>query len=219
VNAGQTCIAPNVVLVPESRKDELVDALARNVNEFFGPDPKKSPDYARIVNTRHFDRIASYLEHGRVVAGGDWDREQLYFAPTLVVDVPLSSPLMNEEIFGPILPIVPYRGIDEAIALARRSPDPLALYVFSNRPEVSDRMLREIPSGGAAVNDALLQFMNPRLPFGGRGASGMGHYHGRFGFELFSHRKAVVEGSRLVDWPLRYPPYAGKLAWIRKLLG
>jgi aldehyde dehydrogenase (NAD+) len=218
VNAGQTCIAPNVVLAPESRKDELVAALARNLEEFFGADPKASPDYARIVNERHFDRLVSYLEHGRVVVGGGHDRGERYIAPTVLVDAQPSSPPVVEEIFGPILPVLAYRSLDEALDFAKRSKDPLALYVFSNRPEVQERVLREVPSGGAAVNEALLHFMNPRLPFGGRGASGTGHYHGRFGFELFSHRKAVVEGSRL-DLPIRYPPYRGKLAWVRKLLG
>jgi acyl-CoA reductase-like NAD-dependent aldehyde dehydrogenase len=218
MNAGQTCIAPNVLLVHESRKEALVAEIAKNVARFFGDDPGQSPDFARIVNARHFDRLSSYLEHGRTAFGGGRDRERLYLAPTALVDVAPSSPPLEEEIFGPILPVVSYRSLEEAIDFARRAPDPLALYVFSRRPEIQERVLREIPSGGAAVNDLMLQFMNPRLPFGGRGRSGSGHYHGRFGFELFSHRKAVVQGTRL-DIPLRYPPYAGKLRWLRKLLG
>jgi aldehyde dehydrogenase (NAD+) len=219
MNAGQTCIAPNLLLAPERHKETLVAEIAKNVVGFFGDDPRRSPDYARIVNARHFDRLSSYLEHGRAAFGGGGDRESLYLAPTALEDVAPSSPPLEEEIFGPILPVVTYRSLDEAIDFARRAPDPLALYVFSRRPEIQERVLREIPSGGAAVNDLMLQFMNPRLPFGGRGQSGFGHYHGRFGFELFSHRRAVVEGARLVDIKLRYPPYAGKLKWLRRLLG
>jgi aldehyde dehydrogenase (NAD+) len=218
MNAGQTCIAPDYVLVPERRKDELVSGIAANVGRFFGEDPRLSKDYGRIVSPRHLDRLTSYLEHGRVTLGGERDRDALYLAPTLLEDASPGSPPLEEEIFGPILPIVTYRALDEAIEIANRHPDPLALYVFSNRKDIQSRVLRQVPSGGAAVNDLVMQFMNPRLPFGGRGMSGIGAYHGRFGFELFSHRKAVVQGSRLLDIPIRYPPYRGKLRWLKKLL-
>lgn len=218
MNAGQTCIAPDYALVPEDKKDQLVAEIAANVSRFFGKDPRESKDYGRIVSARHFDRVSAHLEHGRVTLGGMRDREGLYLAPTVLEDAPPGSPPREEEVFGPILPIVVYREIEEAIEIANRHPDPLALYVFSNRKGASRRFLREIPSGSAAVNDLVLQFMNPALPFGGRGASGAGQYHGRFGFELFSHRKAVVEGSRLLDIPIRYPPYDGKLRWLKKLL-
>jgi aldehyde dehydrogenase (NAD+) len=218
MNAGQTCIAPDYALVPEDRKDELVREIAANVSRFFGEDPRGSKDYGRIVAARHFDRLSIHLEHGRITFGGGRDRDSLYLAPTILEDAPHGSPPREEEVFGPILPIVVYREIEEAIEIANRHPDPLALYVFSSRKEVRNRLLREVPSGSAAVNDLVLQFMNPRLPFGGRGASGVGQYHGRFGFELFSHRKAVVQGSTLLDIPLRYPPYRGKLKWLKKLL-
>jgi aldehyde dehydrogenase (NAD+) len=218
MNAGQTCIAPDHLLVPERLKDEMVSAIATNVARFFGADPRRSRDYGRIVSPRHFDRLASHLDHGRITVGGDRDREELYIAPTVLEDAPIGSPPREEEIFGPILPVVPYRDLDEAIAIAKRHPEPLALYVFSNRAEVQRRVLREIPSGGAAVNELVMHFMNPRLPFGGRGSSGVGEYHGRFGFELFSHKRAVVTGSRLVDIPIRYPPYRGKLWWLKRLL-
>jgi acyl-CoA reductase-like NAD-dependent aldehyde dehydrogenase len=217
MNAGQTCVAPDYVLVPETHRAGLVCAIEDNVARFFGPDPSRSPDYGRIVSERHFDRLVSYLDCGRIAWGGRKDRERLHLAPTLLEGAPPDSPPLSEEIFGPILPLVTYRSLDEAIAFARRHPHPLALYLFSSRDSVRRRVLREIPSGGAAVNDVILQFMNPRLPFGGRGTSGIGHYHGRFGFELLSHRKGVVEGSSL-DIPLRYPPYEGKLRWIRKIL-
>jgi aldehyde dehydrogenase (NAD+) len=218
MNAGQTCIAPDYVLVPERAKDPLVSGIAANVGRFFGEDPRRSPDYGRIVSPRHFDRLSSYLEHGRVTVGGARERDELYLAPTVLEDAAVGSPPREEEIFGPILPIVGYRDLDEAIEIANRHRDPLALYVFSNRKDVQSRVLREVPSGGAAVNELVMQFMNPRLPFGGRGTSGVGEYHGRFGFELFSHRKAVVRGSRFFDIPIRYPPYRGKLRWLKKLL-
>jgi len=218
MNAGQTCIAPDTLLVSERQKDELVSAIAANVLRFFGEDPRRSQDYGRIVSPRHFDRLAAHLEHGRITVGGERDRDGLYIAPTVLEDAAPGSPPLEEEIFGPILPVVTFRDLDQAIEIANRHPDPLALYVFSNRTDVQRRVLRAVPSGGAAVNDLVMQFMNPRLPFGGRGMAGVGEYHGRFGFELFSHKKAVVQGSRLLDIPIRYPPYRGKLRWLKKLL-
>jgi aldehyde dehydrogenase (NAD+) len=218
MNAGQTCVAPDYVLVAEERKKDLVEGIEANVTRFFGKDPRKSGDYGRIVSSRHFDRLTAHLEHGRIVLGGERNRDELYLAPTVLEDAPQGSPPREEEIFGPILPVVVYRELDEAIDIANRHADPLALYVFSNRKEVAKRILSAVPSGGAAVNELVLQFMNPCLPFGGRGASGVGHYHGRFGFELFSHRKAVVQGSRFLDIPIRYPPYGGKLKWLKRLL-
>ena len=216
-NAGQTCLAPDYVLVPARLKDELVSRIQASVRRFFGESPKASPDFARIVNHRHFDRITGYLDEGRVVFGGESDRNERYIAPTILDELPSDAKALSEEIFGPVLPIVPYDGLDEAIELTRRHPDPLALYFFSKDRAHQERVLNEIPFGGGAVNDALVHFSNPELPFGGRGPSGVGSYHGRFGFERFSHRKSVVDGATIFDPPLRYPPYSGKLRWLRKL--
>jgi aldehyde dehydrogenase (NAD+) len=217
-NAGQTCIAPDYVLVPVGLKDDLVSRIQSNVVRFFGDAPQSSADFARIVNHRHFDRILGYLDQGRIVVGGDSDRAQRYIAPTLVDELPPGAKALSEEIFGPVLPIVSYESLDEAIAFTQRHPDPLAVYVFSKNRDTQERILAEVPFGGGAINDALIQFSNPELPFGGRGPSGVGSYHGRFGFERFSHRKSIVEGSTLFDPPLRYPPYSGKLRWLRKLV-
>lgn len=217
-NAGQTCLAPDYVLVPTPLKDELVSRIRSTTQHFFGESPKASPDFARIVNHRHFDRLVSYLDEGDVVFGGETDRDARYIAPTLIEGLPPDAKALSEEIFGPILPIVPYDGLDEAIAFTRRHPDPLALYFFSSNRDHQERVLTEIPFGGGAVNDALVHFSNPELPFGGRGPSGVGSYHGRFSFERFSHRKSVVDGATLFDPPLRYPPYSGKLRWLRKLV-
>lgn len=217
-NAGQTCLAPDYLLVPTALKDELVSRIRANVEHFFGKKPQSSPDYGRIVNHRHFDRIRGYLDEGRVLLGGEHDRDQRYIAPTLLDELPSDAKALTEEVFGPVLPIVPYDGLDEAIEIARHHPDPLALYVFSKIPDHQERVLTEIPFGGGAINDALIHFSNPELPFGGRGTSGTGSYHGRFGFERFSHKKSIVEGATLIDPPLRYPPYSGKLRWLRKLV-
>lgn len=217
-NAGQTCLAPDYVLVPAGLKDELVSRIRANVTHFFGDKPQSSPDFGRIINHRHFDRIRSYLDDGRVVLGGEHDRDQRYIAPTLLDDLPPEAKALTEEVFGPILPLVPYESLDEAIEITRRHPDPLALYLFSKNPEHQEKVLAEVPFGGGAINDTLIHFSNPELPFGGRGPSGIGSYHGRFGFERFSHKKAIVEGATLIDPPLRYPPYSGKLRWLRKLV-
>lgn len=218
-NAGQSCIAPDYVLVSSKRAAELVAEIQASVRRFFGEEPQDSPDYARIVNERHFARLSAYLGEGRIAFGGQTDREGLYVAPTALVDVPERASVLDEEIFGPILPIVPYESLDEAIRLVGRHPDPLALYVFSRRPDTVERVLREVPSGGVSVNDTLIHFSSSTLPFGGRGASGTGRYHGRFGFETFSHQRAVVRGATLFDPPLRYPPYGSKLRWVKRLLG
>ena len=217
-NAGQTCLAPDYVLVPTRLEDELVSRIRANVQRFFGKSPQQSPDFARIINSGHFDRILGYLDEGHVVFGGDSDRDERYIAPTLLDELPADAKALSEEIFGPVLPIVPYDGLDEAIELTRRHPDPLALYFFSKDRGHQERVLAEIPFGGGAINDALVHFSNPELPFGGRGPSGVGSYHGRYGFERFSHRKSVVDGSTIFDPPLRYPPYSGKLRWLRKLV-
>lgn len=218
LNAGQTCIAPDYVLVPESLKEDLLTLMKKNLRRFFGDHPKKSPDFARIINAHHFERLSAFLAEGRLVVGGDSDRDERYIAPTILDEIPLDAKIMKEEIFGPVLPVLSYENLDEAIELVARHPDPLALYFFSKNREHRERVMREIPFGGGAINDTLVQFSNPELPFGGRGASGTGRYHGRYSFETFSHRKAIVDGSTLFDPPIRYPPYAGKLRWLKKLV-
>ena len=218
LNAGQTCIAPDYLLVPESSAEDFISLMKQNIRRFFGDDPKTSPDFARIVNHRHFDRLSQYLEEGRVVAGGETDRDERYIAPTILADLSEDAKSLEEEIFGPILPVLTYRTLDEAIETTLRHPDPLALYFFSKDRKNQARVMEEIPFGGGALNETLVQFSNPALPFGGRGGSGSGSYHGRHGFETFSHRKSIVEGNTLLDPPVRYPPYAGKLRWLKMLV-
>jgi aldehyde dehydrogenase (NAD+) len=219
LNAGQTCVAPDYALVARSVKDELIDELARSVTEFYGTDPKGSPDYARIVNDRHFHRLDALLGDGAHAVGGDTDPEQRYIAPTVLDHVAVDAPVMEDEIFGPLLPVLPVDDVDEAIGFVNERPHPLALYLFSRSNAVRDRVVASTTSGGVGVNATVLQTAVPPLPFGGVGASGTGAYHGRAGFETFSHRKAVLAKSTRVDPRLAYPPYSRrKERWLRRLL-
>jgi acyl-CoA reductase-like NAD-dependent aldehyde dehydrogenase len=207
INSGQTCIAPDYVLVHRSREEELVRLLAKNVRAFYGDDPQASPDFARVVSEQHVDRLAKLLESGTAAVGGRVDRADRYVAPTILRDVAPDSPIMQEEIFGPILPVLPVDDVDEAVRFVARREKPLALYVFTNRPEVEERVLAGTSSGGVTVNAVAWHAGNPNLPFGGVGESGMGAYHGRHGFETFSHRKPVLKKSTKVDPKMAYPPY------------
>jgi aldehyde dehydrogenase (NAD+) len=218
-NAGQTCIAPDYVLVHEALERPLLDELRGKLLEFYGPDPRRSEDYARIVNERHHRRLVKYLADAEVVVGGQHDEKERYFAPTIVRSPKLDAPLMQEEIFGPILPVIPVTSITAAIDFVNARQKPLALYVFSRDKGATERVLNETSSGGACVNDCLAHYTVPDLPFGGVGESGMGAYHGRTSFEAFSHRKGVLDKGTWLDVKLRYPPYGDNLKWIRRLQG
>jgi aldehyde dehydrogenase (NAD+) len=217
VNAGQTCVAPDHVLVDRRVGDELVGLLGQAVRQFYGDDPRSSPDYGRIVNDAHFERLQGLLAaspHAEVVTGGDAEPATRYLAPTVVTGVRPDDPLSTEEIFGPILPVVAYDGLDDAIARVNTGDRPLALYVFAEDRRVSDRVVAETSSGGVCVNATLVHLGVFDLPFGGVGASGMGAYHGRAGFDTFSHRKGVLERSTRFDPSLAYPPYTLVKRWL-----
>jgi aldehyde dehydrogenase (NAD+) len=207
LNAGQTCIAPDYALVSREVEEAFVERIATVVGEFYGPDPKTSPDYARIVNDRHFRRLEALLGDGTHALGGETDAEQRYIAPTVLREVALDAPVMAEEIFGPVLPVLPVADVNEAIDFVNERDRPLALYVFSGSSDTQDRVLTHTTSGGAGLNATVLQVAVPDLPFGGVGPSGMGAYHGRAGFETFSHRKGVLTKSTRVDPAFAYPPY------------
>ncbi|MCA8920780.1 MAG: aldehyde dehydrogenase family protein [Planctomycetes bacterium] len=217
-NCGQTCLAPDYVLVHGRREQELVDALKAAVESFYGEDPQTSKDFARIVSAQHHQRLVSLIEGQTVVCGGVHDAATRYLAPTILRDVDPGSPIMQEEIFGPILPVLRVESMDEAIEFVRARPRPLGLYVFSRNKAVIERALNGISAGGVSVNDTMAHFTVPELPFGGVGQSGMGAYHGKHSFETFSHRKAVIKKATFVDPALRYPPYSG-LKWLRRLIG
>lgn len=214
VNAGQTCIAPDYVLVERPVHDELVAAMGRHVTSFYGADPKASADYTRIVNAPHFHRLEKLLDSGTVAFGGNTDADTRYISPTVLTGVSKDDPVMAEEIFGPILPVIAVDSIDEALAFvndtAAKGDKPLALYTFSEDDQENDQVLAGATSGGACVNGTLMHVSNPHLPFGGVGESGMGAYHGKFGFDTFSHHRAVHSRTTKIDPALMYPPYTAK---------
>ncbi|BAY12672.1 aldehyde dehydrogenase [Calothrix sp. NIES-2098] len=219
LNAGQTCIAPDYILVDKKIKINLVDGLKKTIKEFYGNNPATSPDYARIISQKHFDRLANLLKYGEVIIGGETIPEERYIAPTLIDNVSLDAPIMQEEIFGPILPIIEYSDITEAIAFINSRPKPLALYLFTQNKNLQTRVLQETSSGGVCINDTVMHCGLPSLPFGGVGDSGIGSYHGKASFDTFSHSKSVLQNSFLLDLKWRYAPYEGKLAFLKRLLG
>ncbi len=216
-NTGQTCVAPDYILVHESRFDELVDNLKKYITEFFGDNPQMSEDYGRIISERHFTRLLDLINPEDVLHGGKGDQKDLYLEPTLV-KADFHKKVMEDEIFGPILPLVKVKSFDEAKQLIFKRPNPLAAYLFSDSNTIIERFVSEIPSGGQCINDSIVHLTSPHLPFGGRGASGMGAYHGKKSFDTFSHTKSIMHRGTFLDLPVRYPPYKGKLGLIRKLL-
>jgi aldehyde dehydrogenase (NAD+) len=206
-NAGQTCVAPDYLLVQKSVKDALVKEIREVLKAFYGSDPQASPDYARVVNVPHFTRLAGMLAGQKILAGGNTDPSERYIAPTLIDEPSPDSAVMKDEIFGPIMPVLSYDTLDDAIRAVNSRPKPLALYVFSRGRGTVQRVLSETSSGGAAVNETLSHMTTSHLPFGGVGESGMGSYHGRASFDCFSHRKSVLDKPEWFDFWLRYPPY------------
>ncbi len=215
LNCGQTCVAPDYILVDASREDELIERMVHHLRAFYGEDPQRSPDLARIVNEQHVDRLAKLLESGTAVVGGHVDRADRYIAPTILRNVSPDSPVMQDEIFGPILPVLPVANLDEAIAFVNARPKPLALYVFSSREATKDAVVARTSAGGVCINATLWHLSNPNLPFGGVGESGIGAYHGRSGFDVFSHQKPVLEKSTRMDPSIGYPPYT---KWKKALI-
>jgi aldehyde dehydrogenase (NAD+) len=221
LNAGQTCVAPDYALVARPAEGPLLEAVARRLSRSYGEGPGPSPDLARVVNDAHMDRLVHLLQatRGRVVVGGTWDRPSRYFAPTVVTDVSWDDPLMQEEIFGPILPVVAYDDLDEAMAELNRRDKPLALYIYSGDAGLVDKVITGTSSGSVCTNHNAVQLGVPDLPFGGVGASGMGAYHGKAGFDTFSHTKSVLRRPEHGEVPLFYPPYTKLKKWeLRKVL-
>jgi aldehyde dehydrogenase (NAD+) len=218
LNAGQTCVAPDYLLVDRQIKPALLAALQKTIREFYGNDPSQSPDYGRIISDRHFSRLADLLQ-GEILMGGETKAEERYIAPTLIDQVSWTDAIMQDEIFGPILPILEYEDLGEAIAQINARPKPLALYLFSKNKQVQNRVLQETSSGGVAINETIMQIAPHALPFGGVGSSGMGSYHGKFSFDTFSHRKSIFYKPFWLDIKLRYAPYAGKIEGVKRMMG
>jgi aldehyde dehydrogenase (NAD+) len=210
-NAGQMCVAPDYVLVHESKKDSLIKAMQGSLKQFFGEKPEESYNYGKIINEKQFDRIANYLSQGNIVYGGRTDRKKLFIEPTILTNVPDEASVMKEEIFGPVLPVRSFSTAEEAKAIINKNPNPLAFYVFTSSKKKENDWLQTVPFGGGCVNNASWHLTNHHLPFGGRGFSGMGNYHGKYSFETFSHKKAIMKTPTWFDPNIKYPPLKGKL--------
>jgi len=206
-NAGQTCVAPDYIVADIKIRDELLDLLAREIRSFYGENPQESDDLPRVINPESVQRLASLMKEGRIVTGGKIDEKDRYVSPTIIRDIKPDDPIMQQEIFGPLLPVIDYKEFNEVYSIIERNPNPLAVYIFTRDRKLSREFLMKTKSGSAAINDTVIQFASPYLPFGGVGSSGMGRYHGKSSFETFSNERGVMVKSNLIDLFLRYPPY------------
>jgi aldehyde dehydrogenase (NAD+) len=206
LNLGQTCVAPDYLLVHESVRDEILSLIVEEIRKQFGENPLENPDYGRIINEKHFTRLLGLIDDEKVLAGGTYD-SNLRIAPTVLTGITLNSPVMQEEIFGPILPALTYRTKEEIFEIISHNPTPLALYVFSKDKQLQNDITRRIPFGGGCINDTIIHLATNEMGFGGVGSSGMGSYHGKYGFDTFSHYKSIVNKATWIDLPMRYQPY------------
>ncbi len=218
LNAGQTCVAPDYILLEKSIKDYFLMSLKSEIIKQFGSNIKSSPDFPRLINKASLDRVKSYLKDGEVYFGGSFDDEDLYLEPTILTNIKNDSKIMEEEIFGPILPIIEYSTIDDAIKYIHSKEKPLALYYFSENKHLINKVLSTVSSGGATVNDTIIHVASSNLPFGGVGLSGIGEYHGKASFDTFSHNKSVIERGTFLELPFRYAPYKSKINLLKKLM-
>jgi len=217
-NAGQMCVAPDYVLVHESKKQIFIESLQQTLKQFFGDRPEDSYNYGKIINEKQFDRITKYLSEGNIVYGGKTDRQKLFIEPTIITNVPQNASIMKEEIFGPVLPVIGFNTAEKAKAIISQNPDPLAFYVFTSSRKKEKDWLQSVPFGGGCVNNASWHLTNHHLPFGGRGSSGIGNYHGKFSFDTFSHKKAVMKTPTWFDPKIKYPPLKGRLKLFKSII-
>lgn len=218
INAGQTCIAPDYILIQKDMKTHFIEYLKVEITNAYGENPDLSPDFARIVNTKNWLRLANLIDETKVIFGGQTDIENRYISPTLIDESDTNSLIMQEEIFGPILPILSYENETELSSVISKYEKPLALYVFSENKSFSKKIIIQFSFGGGCINDTVVHFSNKRLPFGGVGHSGIGAYHGSLSFDVFSHKKGIVKKANWLDLTLRYAPYKDKLSLIKKIL-
>ena len=218
VNCGQTCIAPDYVIVNNHVKDELISMLKKNIISTFGNSPIESDSYGRIINTNNLQRLKKILNNQNIEFGGKIDEENLYVEPTLIIDPDVNSEIMKDEIFGPILPILSYENENDLEKILHANQSPLAFYIFSKNQKFIDKLINSYKFGGCVVNDTLIHYVNPNLPFGGIGPSGMGSYRGKFSFDTFTHYKPVLEKKSMIDLPFRYGPYPNSFNFIKKIL-
>ena len=218
-NCGQMCIAPDYILVPHHMRKNLIKELITALQKFYGADAENSEQYGKIINEKQWMRLTSYLGDGEIVYGGKSNKEKLFIEPTIMVDVQPDAKIMQEEIFGPILPVLTYASKEEALAIIQKNPNPLAFYVFTENKADENYWLTNVPSGGACVNNATMHITNHELPFGGRGFSGTGGYHGKLSFDTFTHTKSVLKTPTWIDPSFKYPPYKGKGWLLKRLIG
>ncbi len=218
LNAGQTCVAPDYLLVHRSVKDQLLSLMKIEISKQFGTDPKASPDFPRIVNENAFDRLSGLLKQGRVVIGGETDRSMKYIAPTIIDEVQADFEVMQDEIFGPVLPVLTFETVDEAVGFISGKEKPLAMYIFSSDRKETAQLLQGTSAGGGCINDVIVHVANSNIPFGGVGNSGMGKYHGKHSFDTFSNQRAIVTTTTLIDLTVRYAPYSNWKTRLVKML-
>ncbi|MDX9883372.1 MAG: aldehyde dehydrogenase [Prolixibacteraceae bacterium] len=219
LNAGQTCVAPDYLLVHSSVKDPFLSLLKMEIGKQFGADPKASPDFPRIVNENAFDRLSGLLKQGRIVVGGETDRSLKYIAPTIIDEVQTDFEVMQDEIFGPILPVLTFETVDDAVGFISGKEKPLAMYIFSSERKEITQLLQGTSAGGGCINDVIMHVANSNIPFGGVGNSGMGKYHGKHSFDTFSNQRAIISTTTLIDPPVRYAPYSNwKMRLVKMLL-
>ncbi|HRB31059.1 MAG TPA: aldehyde dehydrogenase [Ferruginibacter sp.] len=218
-NSGQMCIAPDYVLVHESIKDKWLQTLEKIMLQFYGDPYSLTNELGNIINQKQFDRLLHYLQDAEIKIGGHYNREQLFIAPTVLTSINMNTPIMQEEIFGPILPVIPFKDRKEALQIIEQNLNPLSLYIFSNKKRNTDFWLQNVAFGGGCINNAGYHFTNKNLPFGGRGQSGIGAYHGYYSFKIFSHQKSIMKTPTWFDPSIKYPPFTGKLNLFKKVLG
>lgn len=217
LNAGQTCVCPDYILVHRDAKEKLIKQMERMICKMYGKDPINSPDYPKMINEKHFLRVRGLLEGESIVTGGNVNESTLQIAPTILDNITWNSPVMQEEIFGPILPILVFDALSDVVQWVNTKPKPLALYFFTKNKERENYILSNISYGGGCINDTIVHLGTSHLPFGGIGASGMGAYHGKASFNTFSHGKSIMKKSLLIDIPLRYAPFKNHLEWLKRI--
>ncbi|NPD45194.1 MULTISPECIES: aldehyde dehydrogenase [unclassified Lentimicrobium] len=218
LNGGQTCVAPDYILVDKSVKAKLIAELIKQIKKIHGEHPQKSEAFVRIINNRHYDRLLALLDEKKIIFGGETDEKDLYISPTIMDHIEWNDKVMQEEIFGPILPIIEYENLEEAIKQVKSREKPLALYLFTHKRSTSKRVFSELSFGGGGLNECIMHLTNPGLPFGGVGYSGMGNYHGENGFKAFSHQKSIIQKTNWFEPFVKYAPYNGLKLWLLKKL-
>lgn len=217
MNAGQTCVAPDYLLVHEDIKEVFIEKLKKAFDQMLGDQPQNSPDFGRMINKKRFQAVKSYLKEGSIIYGGETNEEDLYIAPTILESVKISDKVMEEEIFGPVLPVITYRNKEEVLEWIEKNPYPLALYVFTSNRSTEKFYMEQVRFGGGCINNAIVHLGNPDIPFGGVGTSGMGQYHGKQGFDTFTRPKSIMKSPTWFDVPLWYAPYKNNVKWIKKI--